>query len=226
MKADKSVIDKEDLMRRNRTRTRTSALLIFAVLVFGLGAVAIGPAVSSVYAQSNANIYASADLLPEGTPEGGGGGGPRGSATFEKMDNGMTRVTVTFTGLAPNSAYANNVHDGSCTGNILHPLQTLQADASGMARVVTELGASVEFERWYVSVQEGDPVSSPSIACGKVTPALVGSPPPPVGGGGLPGMPRSGIPHQSSSLNLLFVATFGLFIVMGMCLRVVSRRRA
>ncbi len=211
-------------MRRNRTRT--SALLSLAVLVFGFGGVAIGPTVSSVYAQSNANIYASADLLPEGTPEGGGGGGPRGSATFEQMDNGMTRVTVTFTGLAANSAYANNVHDGSCTGNILHPLQTLQADASGMARVVTELGASVEFERWYVSVQEGDTVSSPSIACGKVTPALVGSPPPPTGGGGLPGMPRSGVPHQSDSLSMLFVVSVGLFLVMGMCLRMVGWRRA
>lgn len=218
-----------------KDRTITSALLSFAVLVFGLAAVAVGPAVSPAYAQSGANIYAAADLLPEGVPEGGGGTGPRGSATFERMDNGMTRATVTFTGLAPNSAHANHVHDGSCTGNILHSLQVLQADASGMARAVTELGVSVEFERWFVNVHEGETLPSPSIACGKVTPALAGAPPPPgpqtdppstVGGGEFPGMPRSGMPHQASSLSLLFVATVGLFIVMGMCLRVVGRRRA
>ena len=222
-------------MRMRRYRTITSASLSFALLVLGIGAVVVGPGVSPAYAQSNAAIYASADLLPEGTPEGGGGTGPRGSATFERMDNGMTRVTVTFTGLAPNSAHVNHVHDGSCTGSILHPLELLQADAAGMARAVTELGASVEFERWYVNVHEGETLPSPGIACGKVTPALAGSPPPPVGGepppppvGGepVPGMPVTGIPHQASSLSMLFVATVSLFIVMGICLRLVGRRRA
>jgi len=208
-----------------RDRTITNALLSVAVLVLGLGAVAVGPA----YAQGNADIYAAADLLPEGTPEGGGTG-LRGSATFERMDGGMTRVTVTFTGLAPNSAHANHVHDGSCTGSILYPLELLQADASGMARAVTELSATVEFERWYVNVHEGGTLPSPGIACGKVTPALVGSPPPvpppSAGGEELPGMPRSGLPYQSSSLGLLFMATVGLFIVAGICLRMVGSRRA
>jgi len=210
-----------------KDRNILSVLLSIAVLVLGLAAVALGPAASATYAQSNAAIYASADLLPEGTPEGGGGTGPRGSATFERMDNGMTRVTVTFTGLEPNSAHVNHVHDGSCTGNILHPLETLQADASGMAQAVTELGASVEFERWYVNVHAGGTLPSPGIACGKVTPALAGSPPPPVGGEEVPGMPVTGMSQQSNSLSmLLFVATVSLFVVSGICLRVVGRRRA
>src|SRR5688500_3745005 len=125
-----------------RVRAISTTILRGAVVVFGLAAVAVSPAMSPAYAQSGANIYASADLLPEGTPEGGGAG-TRGSATFEQMDNGMTRVTVTFTGLAPNSAHANHVHDGSCTGNILHPVEVLQADACGMALAVTALSASV-----------------------------------------------------------------------------------
>ena len=209
-----------------KDRTIKGALLSTAVLLLGLAAVAVGPAASATYAQSNANIYASADLLPEGTPEGGGTG-LRGSATFERMDNGMTKVTVTFTGLEPNSAHVNHVHDGSCTGSILHPLEILQADASGAAQAVTELAASVEFERWYVNVHAGGTLPSPGIACGKVTPALAGSPPPPVGGGEeVPGMPVTGIPNQASSLLMLIVATVSLFVVMGISLRMVGRRRA
>jgi hypothetical protein len=206
-----------------------SVLLSVAVLLFGVAAIAAGPGASATYAQSNADIYAAADLLPEGTPEGPGSG-LRGSATFERMDNGMTRVTVTFTGLAPNSAHANHVHDGGCTGSILYPLEVLQADASGMARAVTELEASVEFERWYVNVHESATLPSPGIACGKVTPALAGSPPPPVappaGGGEVPGMPVTGISDQVSALSVLILAIFSLFVVMGLCLRVAGGRRA
>jgi hypothetical protein len=89
-------------------------------------------------------------------------------------------VTVIVLRLEPGSTHANHVHDGSCTGAILHSLQPLQAGNDGTATAVTELAQEVEFQRWYVNVHAGAELPSPGIVCGKVNPAVAGGGVPPV----------------------------------------------
>jgi hypothetical protein len=163
--------------RRTSRVRRHAAALALAVVALLLGAPGY------VMAQQSADVYAVADLLPEGVTEGVPASGPYGTATFERMAGGGTRVTVIVLRLEPGSTHVNHVHDGSCTGPILQPLQPLQAGDDGTATAVTELTGEVEFERWYVNVHAGAELPSPGIVCGKANPAIAGGGVPPVVGG-------------------------------------------
>src|SRR5215212_1934158 len=68
-------------------------------------------------AQQARDIYASADLRPEGASEGPPpSGSANGTAVFERLASGDRRVTLTVAGLPPNTKHVNHVHEGSCTG--------------------------------------------------------------------------------------------------------------
>src|SRR5205814_727015 len=135
-----------DKDRRPRGLNLATAVLMIVTSVLTLNS---GVAV----AQQGGDIYASADLRPAGASEGPPPPGTAsGSATFAHSATGVTRVTLVAMGLPPNSKHANHIHDGSCTGSILLPLQDLQADASGNATAVTDITQEVDFTRWYVNV--------------------------------------------------------------------------
>ena len=180
-------------MVTRKDRGSTGARKHVALAALAVMALLLAAAPGAVMARQAAGVYAAADLLPEGTTEGVPASGPYGTATFERTADGATRVTVVMMRLEPNSTHVNHVHDGSCTGAILLPLEPLQAGADGMARAVTELAQEVEFGRWYVNVHAGAALPSPGIACGRVNPAMGGAVPPP-GGGVVPpaGVPPSG----------------------------------
>jgi hypothetical protein len=202
-------------MTRNLGRVGGLAVLLVALAAF---------AAAPVSAQQ-ASVYAVATLTAEGQD-------PHTStstATLEETATGGTRVTVIMMGLEPNSRHANHVHDGNCIGEILYPLQLLEADASGMARAVTELDVKVEPVRSYVTVHAGDTLPSPMIACGQVNVAIAGGTPPvspPVGGGPeeTVGMPRAGYSGGFGAAPLLATAS-ALAILLGLGLRL-SRRGA
>jgi len=217
--------------------TLYNRLRIMCVVALALGLWSLALAVPApAIAQQSADIYALADLR---TDPGGEGPPttPGGTATFEHTADGGTRVTVLVMGLTPNSKHANHVHDGSCTGSILHPLVTLEADAQGTARAVTDLKGEVEFGRWWVNVHEGDTLPSPGLICGKVNVAMGGGAPPPSGGaeptpaqpptteppvsppggGAVPGMPATG--SDGGQLLAVVLVLAGTMLLSGMGLR-------
>jgi hypothetical protein len=224
-------------------------------VAIALAAIALVIAVPGyVMAQQGAGVYAMADLLPEGVTEGVPASGPYGTATFERTAGGGTRVTVIVLRLEPGSTHANHVHDGSCTGAILHPLEPLQAGNDGTATAVTELTQEVEFQRWYVNVHAGAELPSPGIVCGKVNPAVAGGGVPPIIGataqptgvpaptamppsappttgeagqtGVIPGMPVTGGQRGESAIWLLLTGTgaAAATVAAGLVLRRRARR--
>jgi hypothetical protein len=203
--------------RRNTLATTGSlaALLIaFALLV-------VTPV--GAQQQQGANVYAAVDLGVEG------GTGPHGIVTFERLDNGGTRVTVSMSGLQPNSRHANDIHDGGCTGPVLFPLQTLEADANGTALAVTDLKAEAVIGGWYVNVYAGDAPAGDNIACGVVTAAMAGGgstlPPTTPPSGGIPGMPTTGQQGQPLAWAVLVLTGAILTILLGLYLRAERARR-
>jgi hypothetical protein len=216
-----------DRNRRPRGLTLATALLMLLTSLLTLNS-------RLVVAQQAGDIYAAADMRTAGASEGPPPlGMPSGTATFAHLASGGTRVTVTVLGLPPNSKHANHIHDGSCTGSILLPLQLLEADASGNANTVTDIDEQVDFARWYVNVHESATLPSPGIICGKVTPALAGAPPPglppastPTEVVGLPGMPPTGQGEQFGSLTLVIVGIVGAIFLTaaGIHLRRVGKK--
>lgn len=197
---------KSKLMRQ----LKVSVALAGSLVGLALSAGSYGALPAS--AQQGAEIYATADLAPEGA----GSEGTASTATFEHTGQGSTRVTVIAMGLQPNSRHLNHIHDGSCSGPILYPLEVLVADTSGMARAVTELPGEVEFGRWYVNVHAGDTLPSPGIKCGVANPAIAGAPPP---AGNTPGMPRTGAPLDLSAMAVLAFALAAVALVTGRYVR-------
>jgi len=92
----------------------------------------------------------------------------RGTALLEPTQSGGTAVTVTVYGLGPGGTYINHIHNGSCTGPILFPLDNLVADATGTARAVTQVRSPINTEIWWVNVHNTYYIPSPGITCGKV----------------------------------------------------------
>jgi hypothetical protein len=157
-------------------RRQTFALaLCLALSLFGADA---------ANAQQGAAIYAMADL----TPEGAGSEGSLSSATFERLDNGGTKVTVVLIDMQPLTNYKVEVLDGSCAGGVLYSLEPMQTDDKGGGSAVTQVQAEVEFGRWFVGVSPRDDGEGPTVLCGQVNPALAGGPPL----GNPPGMPSTG----------------------------------
>jgi hypothetical protein len=92
----------------------------------------------------------------------------RGTALLEPTQSGGTAVTVTVYGLGPGGTYINHIHNGSCTGPILFPLDNLVADATGTARAVTQVRAPIDTDIWWVNVHASYFLPTPGITCGKV----------------------------------------------------------
>jgi Cu/Zn superoxide dismutase len=86
---------------------------------------------------------------------------PQGSATLAYDSSHQTlRVTVTASGLAPNTAHAVHIHSGSCStqGDVLHPLPDLQTDAAGngsLTTMVSNVNSPPPASGWYVNVHMG-----------------------------------------------------------------------
>ena len=87
-------------------------------------------------------------------------------------------VTISMTGLDPNTSHMAHIHAGSCTyqGDVIYPLTTLVADGHGHAMATTVIkGVSSIGWGWYINVHYGD-LSAPShtmathapIACGDI----------------------------------------------------------
>ncbi|HWG83911.1 MAG TPA: CHRD domain-containing protein [Deinococcales bacterium] len=77
--------------------------------------------------------------MPTGAFAGGAPSTARGTATLSDAGSGMTQVSITFTGFAPNSRHAGHFHAGACApdrnGPVAVPLPEAVADASGNATV-------------------------------------------------------------------------------------------
>lgn len=202
-------------------RNTLGPIATVGVLMIAFGLLVVTPV--GAQQQQGANVYAAADLGVEG------GTGPHGIVTFERLDNGGTKVTVSMSGLQPNSRHANDIHDGSCTGPVLFPLQTLEADANGTALAMTDLKAEAVIGGWYVNVYTGDAPSGDSIACGVVTAAMAGGgstlPPTTPPSGVLPGMPTTGQQGQPLAWAELVLIGAILTIVLGLYLRAERARR-
>lgn len=168
-------------MNSHVMRLRLLALTLSLVLSL----VSIG----AVSAQQGGNIYAAADL----TPEGASSEGSASTATFEHVDSGGTQVTVVLMNMQPLTEYKVEIRDGGCGGPVLFPLQTIQTDDKGGGNAATQVQAEVEFGRWYVGVYSG---GDAAVLCGQVNPALAGAPPVPAVD--QPGMPGTGRPADGS----------------------------
>jgi hypothetical protein len=92
--------------------------------------------------------------------------------------NGTTlTVTITISGLVPNSSHAAHIHTGSCSaqGNVLYPLNTITADATGSAdstTTITNVKGTIPASGWYVNVHNSTALTTQTgfdpIACGNV----------------------------------------------------------
>lgn len=99
-----------------------------------------------------------------------------GKATLMLSGSTLT-VSLTLSGLAPNSKHAAHIHMGSCTsqGKVLYPLTTVVADASGNATVSTTINnvTAIPSSGWYVNVHNSTALTTQTgfdpIACGNVT---------------------------------------------------------
>src|SRR4051794_40114712 len=98
----------------------------------------------------------------------------RGEVLLQQTGPNVTAVIVTVYGLEPGSEHVNHIHNGSCTGNILFPLEKLIADKTGVARSVSSVPGALNPATWWVNVHAGYSLPSPGITCGPVE-----TPPPP-----------------------------------------------
>jgi hypothetical protein len=92
----------------------------------------------------------------------------RGNVLLRQTGPNQTAVIVTVYGLPPGSEHVNHIHNGSCTGNILFPLEKLVADKTGVARSVSSVAGALNPETWWVNVHAGYALPSPGITCGQV----------------------------------------------------------
>ena len=90
----------------------------------------------------------------------------------------MLTVTLSLTGLAPNSVHPFHIYEGSCgtQGRVVYPLQTVVANAYGTATVtstVPNVTQGIPASGWFINVHNG-PGLSPAdqflpIVCGVVS---------------------------------------------------------
>jgi hypothetical protein len=81
-----------------------------------------------------------------------------GMALLSLANDNLT-VTLTLTGLAPNSTHLAHIHEGSCEaqGIVVHQLNPVVADASGKGTSTTVIPkvSSIPASGWYVNVHQG-----------------------------------------------------------------------
>ena len=116
----------------------------------------------------------SVRTLLRGMVLGQAGQGAVGAAKLTLSGSTLT-VSVALAGMAPGSKHAAHIHSGSCTrqGPVVHPLETITADANGRANVVTSIqGVKSLPGDWYVNIHDGTDMTSQAefqpIACGTV----------------------------------------------------------
>jgi hypothetical protein len=119
---------------------------------------------------SSRTIQISADLVHA----------PVGTASLIWNPNShLLTVTVSATGLAPNSTHPEHIHRGTCASNpmgpILYTLNPLIADGHGDGMSVTNIKGvmnGIPASGWYVNVHNGPTLNSSlearAIACGTV----------------------------------------------------------
>jgi plastocyanin len=95
------------------------------------------------------------------------GSGVTGQATLSQS-GGTTTVSVTLSGLPPNSSHAGHIHGGSCAGAILFPLGTITADSSGRGSATATVSGSIDTSNWWVQYHVSDSPPGPPISCGQV----------------------------------------------------------
>lgn len=104
---------------------------------------------------------AAAGLVPQN------GSGVTGEATLLQL-GATTTVNVSLSGLAPGSAHAGHIHQGSCNGPILFPLETITANANGEGNATAIVDAPLELGTWWVQYHASDSPPGPPITCGQV----------------------------------------------------------
>jgi hypothetical protein len=86
-------------------------------------------------------------------------------------------VTISVSGLVPNSVHPNHIHLGNCTSNgaIQYPLNNIVADKNGKALVTTVISGvanGIPASGWYVNIHQGPGLATMSqmtpIYCGNV----------------------------------------------------------
>ena len=90
---------------------------------------------------------------------------------------GSFTVTITLTGMAPNSSHISHIHLGRCAqpGGIAYALHQVVADSSGAATASTTVPADylIPASGWYVNVHHGpdftDADYAPSDSCGDLS---------------------------------------------------------
>jgi hypothetical protein len=76
---------------------------------------------------------------------------------------------ITVQEMEPNSRLAADVHNGSCSGAILYPLDGFVADATGTGHSETDLDATPD-ETWWIRVDSAEGSPDQWVACGQVLP--------------------------------------------------------
>jgi hypothetical protein len=90
-----------------------------------------------------------------------------GQAIIHENGPDQWMVMVVLQGLEPNSHRAVQVHNGSCSGAILYPLEAMVADANGTGYSNTNLVATPD-ATWWIRVSRADSPSESTVVCGQV----------------------------------------------------------
>ena len=136
------------------------------------------PIVCGDVVNSNPSTSAAQSVQVALTEAPGASTGQAATGKAQLSLSGTTlKVTVTLSGLAPNSMHAAHIHKGSCEsqGAVVYPLDNVVADGSGNATVTTTVNnvSAIPSSGWYVNVHRTTALSTQTgfdpIACGNVT---------------------------------------------------------
>jgi hypothetical protein len=136
------------------------------------------PIVCGDVVNSNPSTSAAQSVQVALTEAPGASTGQAATGKAQLSLSGTTlKVTVTLSGLAPNSMHAAHIHKGSCEsqGPVVYPLDNVVADGSGNATVTTTVNnvSAIPSSGWYVNVHRTTALSTQTgfdpIACGNVT---------------------------------------------------------
>jgi hypothetical protein len=85
------------------------------------------------------------------------------------LQSGLTTtLVVTLGGLSPDTAHAGHIHGGGCSGPVLFPLATLQADEDGNGSASATVPAPLDPGAWWVQYHAAESPPGPGITCGPV----------------------------------------------------------
>jgi hypothetical protein len=96
------------------------------------------------------------------------GSAASGQVVIHENGRDQWMVMVMLQGLEPNSRRAVQIHNGSCSGEVLYPLEVMVADANGTGYSNTNLAATTPDARWWIQVSRDESAPEPGIACGQL----------------------------------------------------------